>query len=76
MKKIDFDYTLGKDYDNVTATPSIYVNGEWVDITDIKTFDEVEEAVCNKIDIALGKKPADTAEKTESEESKAETNAE
>lgn len=62
LKKIDFDYALGKDYDNVTATPSVHVNGEWVDITDIKTFDEVEDAICNKIDIALGKKSASTAE--------------
>lgn len=61
LKKIDFDYALGKDYDNVTATPSVHVNGEWVDITDIKTFDEVEDAICNKIDIALGKKSASTA---------------
>ena len=61
-KKIDFDYALGKDYDNVTATPSVHVNGEWVDITDIKTFDEVEDAICDKIDIALGKKSASTAE--------------
>ena len=62
LKKIDFDYTLGKDYDNVTATPSVHVNGEWVDITNIKTFDEVEDAICNKIDIALGKKSANTNE--------------
>lgn len=62
LKKIDFDYALGKDYDNVTATPSVHINGEWVDITDIKTFDEVEDAICNKIDIALGKKSASTAE--------------
>ncbi|MBQ1564210.1 DsbA family protein [Candidatus Saccharibacteria bacterium] len=62
LKKIDFDYALGKDYDNVTATPSVHVNGEWVDITDIKTFDEVEDAICDKIDIALGKKSASTAE--------------
>lgn len=54
-KKIDFDYTLGKEYDNVTATPSIYVNGEWVDITDVETFDEVEELVSKKIDEALQK---------------------
>ena len=78
LKKIDFDYTLGKDYDHVTATPSIYVNGEWIDITNIKTFDEVEEAVCNKIDIALGKKPANSDDNTakESEEAKTEANAE
>ena len=62
LKKIDFDYALGKDYDNVTATPSVHVNGEWVDITNIKTFDEVEDAICNKIDIALGKKSANTNE--------------
>ena len=54
-KKIDFDYTLGKEYDNVTATPSIYVNGEWVDVTDVETFDEVEELVSKKIDEALQK---------------------
>lgn len=78
LKKIDFDYALGKDYDHVTATPSIYVNGEWIDITNIKTFDEVEEAVCNKIDIALGKKPANSDDNTakESEEAKTEANAE
>jgi protein-disulfide isomerase len=52
-KKIDFDYELGKNYDHVTATPSIHVNGEWVDITDIKTFDDVEQAVCDKIEEAL-----------------------
>lgn len=54
-KKIDFDYTLGKEYDNVTATPSIYVNGEWVDVTDVETFDEVEELVSKEIDEALQK---------------------
>lgn len=54
-KKIDFDYTLGKEYDNVTATPSIYVNGEWVDVTEVETFDEVEELVSKKIDEALQK---------------------
>lgn len=55
-KKIDFDYTLGKEYDKVAATPSIYVNGELVDITNVKTFDEVEKAVCDKIDAALEQK--------------------
>lgn len=55
-KKIDFDYTLGKEYDKVDATPSIYVNGEKVDIKDAKTFDEVEQSVCDKIDAALGQK--------------------
>lgn len=54
-KKIDFDYTLGKEYDNVAATPSIYVNGEWVDVTDVETFDEVEELVSKEIDEALQK---------------------
>ena len=62
IKKIDFDYTLGKDYDNVTATPSVYVNGEWVDITNIKTFDEVEDAICKKIDAALGEKSSKTTD--------------
>ncbi len=55
-KKIDFDYTLGKEYDKVAATPSIYINGELVDITEVKTFDEVEQAVCDKIDAALQQK--------------------
>jgi protein-disulfide isomerase len=55
-KKIDFDYTLGKEYDKVSATPSIYINGELVDITEVKTFDEVEKAVCDKIDAALQQK--------------------
>lgn len=73
LKKIDFDYDLGKNHDNVTATPSIYVNGEWVDINNIKTFDEVEEAVCNKIDAALGKKSSTNSTESEATETKGST---
>lgn len=41
-KKISFDYNLGKDRSNVTATPTIIVNGEQIDISsEGRTFDDV-----------------------------------
>lgn len=52
-KKIDFDYNLGKEVDNVKATPSIYVNGELVEIGENMTFDDVENAVAQLIEKKL-----------------------
>jgi protein-disulfide isomerase len=49
IRKIEFDHKLGDEKDNVDATPSIYVNGEVVDIDKAETIGDfaalVEEAI-------------------------------
>ena len=70
QKKVDFDKALGKKRDKVTATPSIYINGEAVDIEnsgdkDIK--DVIEDKINEKLKAAgIETGPAKkTEEKTE-----------
>ncbi|MBR5418763.1 thioredoxin domain-containing protein [Candidatus Saccharibacteria bacterium] len=48
MKKIDFDIGLGKRVDDIKATPTIYINGE-----DIEVKDGVEDAIASKLDVLL-----------------------
>ena len=39
-KKISFDYNLGKERSKVSATPSIFINGEQIDIAGDSTSSE------------------------------------
>lgn len=55
LKKIDFDYSLGLNYDQVKATPSLYVNGTAVDVTTVETFDDVEDLLRKTIESELAK---------------------
>lgn len=49
LKKISFDYDLGRNMDKVTATPAIYVNGKAVDVISAETITDfanlIEEAI-------------------------------
>ena len=51
--KITFDYTLGKDRAGVTATPSFFVNGKAVDLSEVSTQDDLKNAVSKALDEAL-----------------------
>jgi len=63
-KKISFDYSIGKEKSKVDATPSIFVNGEKIDISnDGETFDDI----MNNIE-KLIKKHLEEAEKEEAKE--------
>jgi len=68
LRKIDFDYKLGLEADKVSATPSVHINGEAVNIQDLNTFDEVETRIRETINEELKK----SEESTESGESKKE----
>lgn len=53
-KKINFDYGLGRNVDKVDGTPSVYVNGEKMNMDD-GTFDDVVKRVEDKINSELEK---------------------
>lgn len=69
-KKISFDYNLGKEKSGVTATPSIYVNGEAIDISkEGVTFDDIEKDIENLIENKLKEaEEAEAKEETKPEE--------
>ncbi len=49
-KKISFDYNIGKERSGVNATPSVYVNGEKIDVDrEGATFDDIIEDVTKLI---------------------------
>lgn len=61
LKKIDFDYKLGLNKDNVTATPALYVNGVALDVASVETFDDVEDLLRKEIDKKLAEDTVDTS---------------
>ena len=65
QKKIDFDRNLGKNNDKVNATPSIFVNGELVNMESEKPIEDLIEEMINKELKANG---IETGPKTKSEE--------
>ena len=68
-KKISFDYTLGQKRSNVTMTPSIYVNGEAIDVSrEGITFDDIMSEIKKIIEDKL--KDADKDETKEGDEKK------
>lgn len=74
LKKIDFDYNLGTKNSKVTATPSIYLNGEYVDFTSATNNTEFYNIVHAKIDEKLKEKglptgPANSEDDSDQEES-------
>jgi protein-disulfide isomerase len=53
-KKVNFDYNLGREKDDVNATPAFYVNGKAVEIgDDIETSEQLKDAVEAKINEVL-----------------------
>lgn len=72
-KKISFDYGLGRNRDDISATPSVIVNGKAIDVSrDGATFDDIVEDVKKLIEDGL-KEPEEkeeTEEKKEAKESK------
>lgn len=55
-KKIDFDYNLGRNNSRVSATPSIFVNGKYIDTSsEDATFDSVANDVTKEIDAELAR---------------------
>ena len=67
QKKIDFDKNLGAKRDKVTATPSLYVNGEQVDFANSDT--ETEKLIEDMINKKLKEVGVETGPKTTEEES-------
>ena len=70
-KKISFDYNLGKEKSKVDATPSIFVNGEKVEIENDGTFDDIVkniESLINKHLEEAGEKEVQEKEEKASEE--------
>lgn len=68
QKKIDFDKNLGAKRDKVTATPSLYVNGEQIDFAN--SDKETEKLIEEKLNEKLKEAGIETGPKTteESEE--------
>jgi protein-disulfide isomerase len=63
-KKVNFDYNLGREKDNVEATPGFYVNGKEVEIgDDIQTSEQLKDAVEAKINEALKEQGLETGAK-------------
>lgn len=55
-KKINFDYNIGRNQSKVTATPTVFVNGEMVDFSAPNvTFDTVVKDIKDKIEVELNK---------------------
>ena len=55
-KKINFDYNLGRNNSRVSATPSIFVNGKYIDTSgEDATFDSVANDVTKEIDAELAR---------------------
>lgn len=54
-KKINFDLNIGKNLSKVQATPSFYVNGEYVTIGDQDSLDDLMNNIKAKIDEHLAK---------------------
>lgn len=52
-KHISFDYDLGRNVSDVSATPSFYVNGKNVYIMDAKSQDELKQLVEDELNAAL-----------------------
>ncbi len=52
-KKINFDYTLGRDTDKVGGTPAFYVNGDKINVEEVETQDDLKNAIENKINEKL-----------------------
>ena len=52
-KKINFDYTLGREVDKVNATPAFYVNGEAVNVAEAETQDDLIKSIEDLINKAL-----------------------
>ena len=57
QKKIDFDIGLGKRVDQISATPSVFVNGEAVEIDD-----DIKKQLSEKIEAALKEADSETKE--------------
>ncbi len=63
-KKISFDYNIGKERSQVSATPSVYVNGEKVNIErEGATFDDIVNDITKMIEDNLKKNGEETAPK-------------
>ena len=58
QKKIDFDKNLGSKKDNVTGTPSFFINGKTVEFSDNKIEDAINEAL-KKAGLETGKKESE-----------------
>lgn len=54
-KKIDYDYSLGKDQDKISATPAFVINGRVIDVTSASTQDELKEMIVKVLDEELAK---------------------
>ena len=61
--KINFDYSLGREVDKVTATPAFYVNGHAVDVASANTQDDLRKAIETMINDELKKAGQETGAK-------------
>ena len=54
-KKIDYDHSLGKDRDKITATPAFVINGKSIDVSAANTQDELKKMITDALDEELKK---------------------
>jgi len=66
-KKVNFDYGIGRDVDNVTATPAFYVNGKAVDVAEADTQDDLRKLIEDGIKEALKAEGLNTEAKVTTE---------
>ncbi len=61
--KINFDYSLGRTVDKVTATPAFYVNGKAIDVSTAETQDDLKKMIEDRINEELKKAGLNTGPK-------------
>lgn len=54
-KKIDYDHSLGKDQDKISATPAFVINGKAIDVSSANTQDDLKAMITKKLDEELKK---------------------
>ena len=52
-QKINFDYSLGRDVDEVIATPAFFINGKAVNVSAAETQDDLKKSIEDLINEAL-----------------------
>lgn len=62
--KINFDYSLGKNVDKVSATPAFYVNGVAINVEDAETQEDLKKLLEDRINEELKKAGEETGAKS------------
>ena len=75
-KKISFDYDLGFKKDKVTGTPSFFINGEYVDLSNSATSSDFLATMREKLDIRLAEFNLPTGPVTDNSDSDSDSETE